>query len=254
MDTTIGLALSGGGARTAAHIGVLQALNENRIYPTHISGASGGAVIGALFCSGYSPMEILELAKSHSFLQIFKIDLEFRSLTDMSRLKKFMYNHIKTDFADLQLPLFLSLTNLNTGKSEIKSSGDLITFITASCAIPLIFRPVKIKEISYVDGGVLNNLPVEPLLENCDFTIGSNVSGFEYLEKVSGSLLIVQRCLQLAIHTNVEPRTKLCNYAIEVQKAYHYGTFQMKKAEELFEIGYEAAIKEMDKIVAKLNG
>ena len=84
-ETTIGIALSGGGARAAAHIGVLQALNENGIFPTHISGASGGSVIGALYCSGYAPLEILDLTKTASFLHIFKLGLGFKSIRDMSR-------------------------------------------------------------------------------------------------------------------------------------------------------------------------
>lgn len=56
----LGLVLSGGGARGAAHIGVLQALNENGIFPSHVSGASAGALIGALYCAGFSPLELLE--------------------------------------------------------------------------------------------------------------------------------------------------------------------------------------------------
>ena len=86
----LGLVLSGGGARANAHIGALHALNENGIYPTHISGASAGALIGALYCSGYSPLEILALSKSKAFLSIFKIGFLNKELTDMSRLKTFL--------------------------------------------------------------------------------------------------------------------------------------------------------------------
>ena len=73
MKETIGIALSGGGARGAAHIGVLQALNEAGIFPDQVSGASAGALIGALYCSGHSPKKILEQSESHSFLNIFKV-------------------------------------------------------------------------------------------------------------------------------------------------------------------------------------
>ncbi len=85
MEKIVGLVLSGGGARGAAHIAVLQALNENGILPDHVSSASAGALIGALYCSGHTPMEILELAESHSFLHIFKVGVINTSLTDMSR-------------------------------------------------------------------------------------------------------------------------------------------------------------------------
>tara|TARA_R110002050_G_scaffold16719_1_gene50404 strand:- start:36418 stop:37197 length:780 start_codon:yes stop_codon:yes gene_type:complete len=253
MDTTIGLALSGGGARAAAHIGVLQALNENKIYPTHVSGTSGGAVIAALYCSGYSPSEILELTQTHAFLQVFKLGLEFRSIRDMSRLKKFLNNHIKEDFKDLELPLYLSVTNLNSGLNEILSKGEVITAIAASCAIPLLFKPVEFNKSSYVDGGILNNLPVEPLLAHCNFTLGSNVSGFEFEKNMRSRLQIAHRCLQLAVNNNVEPRLKLCNHAIEIEKAYHFGTFELEKSQELFNIGYSTTLKEIEAIKKKME-
>ena len=252
MHNTIGIALSGGGARAAAHIGVLQALNEHQIYPTHVSGTSGGAIIASLYCSGYSPLEILELTKTHSFLHIFKLGLEFRSITDMSRLKKFLYNHIKDDFKDLKLPLYLSVTNLNTGLNEIITKGELITAVAASCAIPLLFNAVDFNESSYVDGGVLNNLPVEPLVEQCTFTLGSIVSGFEFEKDVSSRLQIAYRCLQLAIATNVTPRLKQCNHAIEIEKAYHFSTFDLEKSQELFDIGYSTTIAQIEAIKNKM--
>ena len=138
-EQNIGVVLSGGGARANAHIGVLQALNENGIFPTHISGASAGALIGALYCNGHTPKEILELAKSYEFLKIFKIGFNNRGLTEMTRLKKFLNNHLIDNFNTLQIPLYISVTNLNSGVCEIKSKGRLIDFILASCAIPLLF-------------------------------------------------------------------------------------------------------------------
>ena len=144
----LGLVLSGGGARANAHIGVLQALNENGIYPTHISGSSAGALIGALYCSGYSPKEILELAKSYEFLKIFKIGFLNKGLTEMTRLRKFLNKHLKDDFNALNSPLYISVTNLNSGEYEIISKGNLIDFILASCAVPLLFKPTIVKSKS----------------------------------------------------------------------------------------------------------
>jgi NTE family protein len=252
IETTIGIALSGGGARAAAHIGVLHALNENGIYPTHISGASGGSVIGALYCSGYTPLEILELTKTASFLHIFKLGLEFRSIRDMSRLQEFLYYHIKHDFKELQLPLFLSVTNLDSGFNEIISKGKLVPAIMASCAIPLIFKPFVFNGNTYVDGGILNNLPVDVLKEKCQFVLGSNVSGLEKGKKANSRLEIAHRCLQLAIRTNVEPRLKMCDHAIEIQDAFHFGIFDIQKTQELFDIGYTAIVNDMEAIKLKL--
>ncbi|ADV48685.1 Patatin [Cellulophaga algicola DSM 14237] len=251
-ETTIGIALSGGGARAAAHIGVLQALNENGIFPTHISGASGGSVIGALYCSGYAPLEILDLTKTASFLHIFKLGLGFKSIRDMSRLKEFLYYHIKHDFNELPIPLFLSATNLDSGLNEIMCGGKLIPAIMASCAIPLVFKPVVFNGNTYVDGGVLNNLPVDVLREKSAFVLGSNVSGLEKGKKINSRLEIAHRCLQLAISTNVAPRLKMCDHAIEIEDAFHFGVFDIQKTQELFDIGYTATVNEMEAIKLKL--
>ncbi|WP_158974915.1 patatin-like phospholipase family protein [Cellulophaga sp. L1A9] len=252
IKTTIGIALSGGGARAAAHIGVLQALNDHGIFPTHVSGTSGGAVIGALYCTGYAPIEILELTKTASFLHIFKLGLGFKSIRDMSRLKEFLYYHIKYDFEELQTPLFLSATNLDSGLNEIMSEGKLLPAVMASCAIPLIFKPFNFNGNTYVDGGILNNLPVDVLKEKCQFVFGSNVSGLEKGKKVNSRLEIAHRCLQLAIRTNVEPRLKMCDHAIEIQDAFHFGIFDIQKTQELFDIGYTATVNEMEAIKLKI--
>ena len=249
----IGIALSGGGARGAAHIGVLQALNENDIFPDHISGASAGALIGALYCNGYSPLEILELSKEHSFLRIFKIGIMNQRLTDMSRLKKFLYNHIEDEFEKLNVSFYLSVTNLNSGKFEIKSSGPLIDYIAASCAIPLVFHPLAINGNMYVDGGVLNNLPVEPLLKRCDAVCGVSVSDHQVKDKIAGRAQTAQRCMQLAIWNNVEHRLKMCDIALEIPNAFGYGMFAFQKSEELFKIGYNETIKRMPEILKKFR-
>lgn len=222
MEKIVGIALSGG-ARGAAHIGVLHALNENGIFPHHVSGASAGALIGALYCNGYSPLEILELSKEHSFLKIFKIGIMNQSLTHMTRLRKFLFNHIEDEFEKLKLPFYLSVTNLNSGKFEIKSAGPLIDYIAASCAIPLVFHPLIIDGQMYVDGGVLNNLPVEPLLKRCDAIFGVSVSDHQIKDKITGRLQTAHRCMQLAIWNNVENRLKMCDIALEIPNASSYG-------------------------------
>ena len=249
----IGIALSGGGARAAAHIGVLQALNENGIYPTHISGSSAGALIGALYCNGYTPLEILELSECQEFLKIFKIGFINKELTEMTRLKTFLKNHIKEDFIDLKVPLSISVTNLNLGNYEIISSGNLIEFIAATCAVPLLFRPVIIDGIQYVDGGLLNNLPVEPLINTCDKIIGVSVDAHKYKNKIKGVIQITERCLQLAIWNTIQERIKKCDVSIVIDKNLEYTMFTFNKSQDLFKIGYDSTIKKMDLILKLMN-
>lgn len=252
-DAKIGLVLSGGGARAYAHIGVLQALNEHNIYPTHLSGSSAGALVGALYCNGYSPLDILELAKSHEFLQIFKIGLINTELTEMTRLKSFLKQYLTDDFSSLKIPLSICASNLNLGIYEIRSSGKLIEFIAASCAVPLLFKPIKINNHLYVDGGLLNNLPVEPLLETSNKIIGVSVNQHEFKDRINGRLQITQRCLQLAVWSTVQERIKKCDVSINIDQHLNYSMFSISKSQELFDIGYQEAMKEMNQILEVLG-
>lgn len=249
----IGLVLSGGGARAYAHIGVLQALNEYGIYPTHISGASAGAFVGVLYCSGYAPLEILELSKSHAFLKIFKIGLLNKKLTEMTRLKAFLKQHVQDDFNFLKVPLSVSITNLNLGNYEIKSSSKLIEVIAASCAIPLLFKPIKIDNQLFVDGGLLNNFPIEPLLETSDKIIGVSVNEHEFKETIKGTLQITERCLQLAVWNTIQDRINKCDVSIVIDKHFKYSMFSIHKSQELFELGYKTTLEKMDSILEVLQ-
>lgn len=250
MNKKIGIVLSGGGARGAAHIGVLQALNENGIFPSHISGASAGALIGALYCAGYSPLEMLELSKNHTFLKIFKIGFINKSLTEMTHLKEFLHHVIQNDsFETLKTPLYISVTNLNSGANEIISKGKLIESVIASCAIPLLFKPVTINENLYVDGGVLNNLPIEPLLKTCEKTIGISVCTHLFKPEIKGLKAISERCIQLAIWNTMQERFKKCDISIEIDKSFSYSMFSLKNSDALFKIGYETTMQQMETIV-----
>lgn len=250
---SIGLVLSGGGARAAAQIGALAALNENGIFPTHISGASAGALIGVLYCNGYTPQEILELAKSQEFLKIFKIGFNNKGLTEMTRLKAFLKGHVKDDFKELKIPLSVSVSNINLGAYEIISSGMLIDYIVASCAVPLLFKPIVINDIQYVDGGLLNNFPIEPLLNSCDRIIGISVDGNPYMEKINGALRITERCLKLAIWNTIQDRIKKCNVSIIIDEHTEYNMFSFSKSDELFKIGYNSVMNKMDVIKDAIN-
>lgn len=251
----IGIALSGGGARGAAHIGVLHALNEHNIYPNHVSGSSAGSIVGALYCNGYKPLEILEMFNGHSFLKIFKIGVINKGFMELTHLKTFLLEHLKTnDFETLETPLYICVSNINSGTFEIISTGQITQFVLASCALPLLFKPVIIDNKTYVDGGLLNNLPIEPLLQRCDKIIGVSLCPHEKRSEVIGWRNIGNRCFQLAIWNNMQHRLLQCNLAIEIIDSYKYGMFDIKKSEELFKIGYETTLSKLPEILKKING
>ena len=110
----IGLALSGGGARGIAHIGVLQALEEQGIFPEVISGASAGAIVGALYAAGKTPEEIMEFVRKASFFKMFKVAIPFSGLTKLTYLRDKLAESIPEDrFEALEKKLFVAIANLN---------------------------------------------------------------------------------------------------------------------------------------------
>ena len=207
----IGLTLSGGGAKGLAHIGILKAIDSAGLKIDYITGTSMGAVLGALYAAGYSGKEIEKICKDmdwdallsnqiplHSLsmeeknqYSRFALDLPFINnkikLTtgliqgqELSiRLSELFFHVYNTrDFNDLHIPFKCMATDLETGNLVVLDSGNLVTALRASMAIPSIFTAVNIGDKRLVDGGLVRNFPVKNVKQmGADITIGSNVSG-----------------------------------------------------------------------------
>lgn len=157
----IGLALSGGAARGIAHIGVIKYLEERDVQPCCIAGTSAGSIVGAFYCSGKSIEDITKIIKEMSWKDLVKISLPRKGLIDSTRLLKIIKDEIGTiAFADLKIPLLINAVDLLSGEEIILEEGPVAEAVQASCAIPGIFTPVKLKDKLLVDGGLLDNVPV----------------------------------------------------------------------------------------------
>lgn len=253
----IGIALSGGGARGIAHVGVLQALEENGITPQVISGASAGAIIGALYASGRRPEEILKVVKDATIWKMFKVGLPTAGFSKLTYLHERLAAYIPEDsFESLQKKLFVAVANLNTGKLELLSQGPLFRAVMASAAIPLVFQPVEIEGQWYVDGGLLDNLPVRPLVyADVNLIIGVNVMPLVDVpdKSVQSVVGIATRCFDLSIQANTRPNVEYCDIYIEPKAVHAFHIFQFNKVQELFEIGYETTQRQMPEILAKVE-
>ncbi len=246
-NTTIGLALSGGGARGIAHIGVIKALQENDIFPDIITGASAGSIIGALLADGKTVDEMLSFVRDSSILKIWKVGLPNRGITSLAYLKERLSAYLVEDsFESLETPLYVATTNLNAGQCEMFHSGPLIDAIVASSSIPLVFKPVEINGNLYVDGGVLDNLPISPLLEQkVDLIIGVNVMPHVAVnsKNLQGVIGVANRCFDLSVLANTLPSLKHCDIIIEPEAVNDYNIFNFSKVDDLYEIGYNEAQK-----------
>ena len=159
-----GIVLSGGGARGFAHLGVLRALEEAKVPIDVVGGASIGAIIGAGYAADWSISEMTQVYRSSFIAENPLSDwtLPFISLVGgraVSRLLKEAYG--RRDIEDLVRPYFCVSTNLTAGRSMVHRSGRLWKWLRASAAIPGVLPPVFQGGQVLVDGGVMNNLPVD---------------------------------------------------------------------------------------------
>ncbi len=237
----IGIVLSGGGARGFAHLGVLQALNEAGIYPDVISGTSAGALAGVLYADGFTPKEILKLMNSGSRLDFMRPTLPREGLLQISGIAKILKTNLRAKtFEELKVPLYVSTTDLNNGKAVYFSKGNLLDPVIASASIPVLFQPVIINNIYYVDGGVLDNLPLKPIENRCKFLIGSFVNPVGYIGKISGLINIAERTFMLSMSKEIGEKSKRFDFFVAPPELRNYKILDPEKADELFSVGYEA--------------
>lgn len=205
----VGLVLSGGGAKGLAHIGVLKVLEEEGVKVDYIAGTSMGAIVGGLYASGYTATELDSIFNSidvsalikdyiprisKSFYEkkndeIYALSLPFDNfkIGFPKALSRGMYNynlmnrllaHVRhvDDFSKLKIPFLCIATDLETGEGVVLKKGYLPQVILASGAFPSLFAPVEIDGKYLIDGGVVNNYPIDQLREmGADIVIGVDV-------------------------------------------------------------------------------
>ncbi len=212
----IGLVLSGGGAKGLAHIGVIKVLEEAGIRPDYIGGTSMGSIVGALYAIGYSVDSLYSMGNDYDWGYFFTDEISRRDLAleereDADRFfvsvpiqeKKIQIptgvisgqnidNRLNTLFApvydernfdNFQIPFLCIATDIETGKEVVFREGYLPKIIRSSMSIPSVFNPIEIDNKLLVDGGVVNNFPVNRVKEmGADIIIGVDV-GFDYYKK-----------------------------------------------------------------------
>ncbi|MEQ9422909.1 MAG: patatin-like phospholipase family protein [Cyclobacteriaceae bacterium] len=234
----IGLALSGGGIRGMAHLGVIKALSEAGLKIEQISGTSAGSLVGALYSAGHSPNDILKIVEDAKLLKLLRPAFNTKAFIKMDGIANVLKDFLPATFNSLKIPLSVSATNINTGKNKIFDSGQLVPSLLASCCIPVIFHHITINNDDYVDGGITNNFPIEPLENSCNVLIGSHSNFISDQYDDFNMKTILERSMLIAISGNVYPKADRCNLFIDPPKLGLISGFELKKAREIFEIGY----------------
>lgn len=252
----IGIALSGGGSRGFAHLGVLKALEEKGIEFDVISGTSAGSIVGALLASGLSVDEIFSLMKAKKFTDYAKIAIFKDGFMTLESLKKNLTHTLKeATFEQLPKALYISVSNINTGEVEYLHKGNVVDAVIASSSIPILFEPIVLNQQTYVDGGLLDNLPIVPLLSTCDIIVAVNVMPVEKLQIVDGMRDVALRIFEVGIgHVHPELKAR-CDLYVEPKGIDKYHILDPQSADELFELGYQATKNhpDLDGLVKKIH-
>lgn len=173
----IALVLGSGGARGYAHIGVLQALEQQGIKPDFIVGASAGSLVGVLYSSTQSSQTLYEIAEQLKVNDIREFDIGMQSVFDGDKIATFVNKHIQQQkLEDLKIPVYVVATRLDNGEQTVFNYGDAGKAVQASISIPTMFAPVKIGQNEYVDGGLVSPVPVKIAKDlGADMVIAVNI-------------------------------------------------------------------------------
>ncbi len=156
----VGLALGGGGARGYAHIGVLKALEERGIEPVAIAACSMGGIVGAMYGAGASADDLLAQAREFRFTELLDIG-DREALNRGHKLKKALERYLAPTFADLRIPLKVTACDIQQGSLVVFDKGDLRAAVRATISLPGVFPPARFEDRILLDGGLINNLPVD---------------------------------------------------------------------------------------------
>jgi NTE family protein len=249
-----GVVLSGGGVRGIAHLGVLKALAEYDIVPTMLSATSAGAMCGAFYSIGYSPEKIISLIKEIRFFDIKRLLIGKAGLFSLHDLEKIFLEHFPENLLErLPIPLTIAATDIINGQTVYFTAGNLSKAILASSSIPVLFEPVAYRDTLFVDGGVLNNFPVEPLIGKCDKIIGIHVNAMSIRNEHLSMRNIIDRSFHFALINAVHQKINMCNLFIEPPEMSRFGMFDAENAAEIFDCGYQFTKTLEHKLLALLK-
>lgn len=279
----VGVVLSGGGAGGACHVGVLKALEEKNIPIDYITGTSIGALVGALYASGYDVNEIEKIVTSDKFVNLTKGDLEkkyqyyfFKKEDDASwitikvsfdsslvtNIPTNVINSVPIDyelthyfsnaaagaaynFDSLFIPFRCVASDIETKKTVVFQKGDLNQAIRASMTYPLYLKPIKVDGKILFDGGLYNNFPADVMNShfNPDYIIGSVVTSAN--PKVDEENLYAQLRSMLINNPDFSLQNKP---GIIIKSWSDVGTFNFNSCQKLIDSGYVATIRQIDSI------
>lgn len=253
MVKKIGLALSGGGGRGFAHVGVLKALVENNIPVDVIAGTSAGSIVGAAFATGMSIDEIVAMCGRVRWLNTMRPSFSMRGILSSAPLGKFLIHELPAHrFEDLQIPFAAVGCDFESGRQVVfKDTGDLIRAVRTSCAVPGVFEPLADDNGKLlVDGGVVSQLPVEVVRAmGADVVIAVDLlaCGSTFRSTPHTSIGVLIRSAMSLLRTASSYESAKADVCVAPQLA-HIRPDRISNREECIKLGEEAALIKLDEI------
>ncbi len=279
----IGLVLSGGGAKGFAHVGVLKVIDKLGIPIDYIAGTSMGSIIGGFYAMGYTANEIEEIISEQNWDELLsdKVDRKYIPIYEKKAKERYALSfaikpkgiqlpsgivygqkvlnlfeklsikyHNTTNFKKLPIPFVCVATNIENGKAEVLDKGYIPLALRASMAIPTIFTPVTINGKMLVDGGVVNNFPVDEVLKmGADIVIGVDVqSGVKSKKQINSVVDIMNQLSSLmGLKTYQQNKSKVNIYIKPDIGKYTVGSFN--DADSLIKRGLTAGKKAIPQLL-----
>lgn len=185
------------------------------------------------------------MANDKENLKIFDIKGLKLGLSSHKNVRKTLENLLPQNFEDLKIPFYISTTNLTTARHEVFSSGNLIDAVLASISIPLVFKPIKINDCFYADGGLVKNLPASVIRDKCSLLIGSHVNSIPPDFLLEKTTQLLDRAIRISIHNTIERDIELCDIFIEPKESGQFNVLNFKLFDEIALAGYQAAIENL---------
>ncbi len=245
--STVGLALGGGAVLGAAHIGVLQAVEEAGLEITHVSGTSMGALVAALSVSGLSGREIESVAEDLRWPDITGFSPSRLGLLSVERLESTLRRYVgNLRMEATRIPVALVAADLSTGEKVVMTDGDLATAATASACVPGLFIPVEREGRLLVDGGLLENLPVSPLRAwGVDRIIAVDVHMGRRFYRPRNLPEVLSNALDMALANAAQERARHADLVITPDTT-SWSRSEMQDIPALVREGYRAARAALD--------
>jgi NTE family protein len=245
----LGLALSGGATRGFAHIGVLQALEDNNIRPDYLSGTSIGSFTAALFAFGVPLKEIRGIAEKMTPLNITKLKLTRLSLFSNEELGRLIQSKIgNVRIEDSPIPLAILAVDIGNGEKVIMRRGEVAPAVMASNAVPGLYRPIYIDGRMMVDGGIAEDVPISPLRAmGAEVVVAVNLSAERRYSPPKDIIDIIFNAIDIAIDENTKLQARQADVLIK-PKLSHFPRLEVSNIDEIIAEGYRAAKVNIEKI------